>query len=155
MTYAIWIFPHSYALPSQFPNDRLSPTCIRRKAHTAAVPSVIFPDFTRLILFLYLVLSVIIAYYAYLCIFDYRFGKLRIGKNIYAQGIKWFRTYEFYCPSQNVGEIKIIRTLPDRNYGTCNVSVAVRSESADSVTVRHLDYNAVKEHIAESYGIEV
>lgn len=121
----------------------------------AAVPSVIFPDFTRLILFLYLVLSVIIAYYAYLCIFDYRFGKLRIGKNIYAQGIKWFRTYEFYCPSQNVGEIKIIRTLPDRNYGTCNVSVAVRSESADSVTVRHLDYNAVKEHIAESYGIEV
>ena len=54
-----------------------------------------------------------------------------------------------------MGEIKIIRTLPDRNYGTCNVSVAVRSESADSVTVRHLDYNAVKEHIAESYGIEV
>lgn len=121
----------------------------------AIIPAVIFPNFTRLILFLYSVGATVIAYYAYLCIFDYRFGKLRIGKNIYAQGIKGFSTYEFYCLAQNVGEIKIIRTLPDRNYGTCNVTVAVRSESADSVTVRHLDYKTVKTHIAENYGIEV
>lgn len=121
----------------------------------AAVPAVIFADFTRLILFLYLVLAAVIAYYAYLCIFDYRFGKLRLGRNIYAQGIKRFKTYEFYCPFENVGEIKVIRTLPDRKHGTCNVSVAIRSESADSVTVRHLNYKTVKTYIAESYGIEV
>ena len=119
------------------------------------MPAVIFADFTRLILFLYLVLAAVIAYYAYLCIFDYRFGKLRLGRNIYAQGIKRFKTYEFYCPFENVGEIKVIRTLPDRKHGTCNVSVAIRSESADSVTVRHLNYKTVKTYIAESYGIEV
>lgn len=99
--------------------------------------------------------AAVLLYYSYLCIFDFRFGKLRIGDNIYAQGIKGFNTYEFYCPKENVGEIKIIRTLPARKYGTCTVTVSVRSESADSVTVRHLDYGSVKQNIFEVYNIKV
>ena len=126
--------------------------CIATAA--AVIPAVIFPKFARFILFLYLVTAAVL-YYSYLCIFDFRFGKLRIGDNIYAQGIKGFNTYEFYCPKENVGEIKIIRTLPARKYGTCTVTVSVRSESADSVTVRHLDYGSVKQNIFEVYNIKV
>lgn len=127
--------------------------CIATAA--AVIPAVIFPKFARFILFLYLVTAAVLLYYSYLCIFDFRFGKLRIGDNIYAQGIKGFNTYEFYCPKENVGEIKIIRTLPARKYGTCTVTVSVRSESADSVTVRHLDYGSVKQNIFEVYNIKV
>lgn len=54
-----------------------------------------------------------------------------------------------------MGEIKIIRTLPAKKYGTCTVTVSVRSESADSVTVRHLDYGSVKQNIFEAYNIKV
>ena len=115
----------------------------------------LFTDFGRVILFVTLIALALIFCYAYICLVEYKFGKIRLGDTVFAHSKKMMRTCELYCPKENVGEIKIIRTLPDRNYGTCNVSVAVRSESADSVTVRHLDYNAVKEHIAESYGIEV
>lgn len=127
--------------------------CIATAA--AVIPAVIFPKFARFILFLYLVTAAVLLYYSYLCIFDFRFGKLRIGDNIYAQGIKGFNTYEFYCPKENVGEIKIIRTLPAKKYGICTVTVSVRSESADSVTVRHLDYGSVKQNIFEAYNIKV
>lgn len=96
-----------------------------------------------------------ILYYGQLRLFEFRFGKLRMGKNVYAQTIKWFNTCELYCPKENVGEIKIIRNIPDISLKTCKVVISVRSESADRIKVRHLNYAEVKKSIEECYGIEV
>lgn len=121
----------------------------------STVLSLIFGSFSRLILFLTVVACCIIMYYAYLCIFEFRFGKLKMGKNVFAQTVKVFNTCELYCPRENVGQIKLIRNIPDIPNKTCKVVVTVCSESADSIKVRHLNYEEVKKSIAECYGIEV
>lgn len=121
----------------------------------SSVLALIFEDFGRLILFLTVVACCIIMYYAYLCIFEFRFGKLKMGKNVYAQTVKGFNTCEIYCPRENVGQIKLIRNIPDIPRKTCKVVVSVCSESADSIKVRHLNYEEVKKSIAECYGVEV
>ena len=117
--------------------------------------TLIFPKFGRLTLFLTMVACSIIMYYAYLSIYEFRLGKLKIGRNIYAQTVKGFNACELHCPRENVGQIKIIRTIPDIRLNTCKVVISVRSESADTVKVRMLDYGEVKKSISESYGIEV
>lgn len=119
------------------------------------VLSLVFKSFSRLILFLTVVACCMIMYYAYLCIFEFRFGKLKMGKNIFAQTIKGFNTCELYCPRENVGQIKLIRNIPDIPRKTCKVVVSVCSESADSIKVRHLNYDEVKNSIAKCYGVEV
>ena len=119
------------------------------------VLSLVFKSFSRLILFLTVVACCMIMYYAYLCIFEFRFGKLKMGKNIFAQTIKGFNTCELYCPRENVGQIKLIRNIPDISRKTCKVVVSVCSESADSIKIRHLNYEEVKKSIAECYGVEV
>lgn len=119
------------------------------------VLSLVFKSFSRLILFLTVVACCMIMYYAYLCIFEFCFGKLKMGKNIFAQTIKGFNTCELYCPRENVGQIKLIRNIPDIPRKTCKVVVSVCSESADSIKVRHLNYDEVKNSIAECYGVEV
>ena len=124
-------------------------------AAISLVLALIFPDFSRLILFLMTVTECVVLYYAYLSIFEYRFGKLSLGRNVYARSVKAFNTCELYCPADRVGEIKLIRTPPDMRHGTCKASVIVRSEGADSIRVRNLDYEEVKREIAEHYGIEV
>ncbi len=121
----------------------------------SAVLSLILRSFSRLILFLTVVACCMIMYYAYLCIFEFRFGKLKMGKNVFAQTVKGFNTCELYCPRENVGQIKLIRNIPDIPRKTCKVVVTVCSESADSIKVRHLDYEEVKKSIAECYGVEV
>ena len=121
----------------------------------SAVLSLILGSFSRLILFLTVVACCIIMYYAYLCIFEFRFGKLKMGKNVYVQTVKGFNTCELYCPRENVGQIKLIRNIPDIPRKTCKAVVTVCSESADSIKVRHLNYEEVKNSIAECYGIDV
>lgn len=117
--------------------------------------SLIFLDFTRFILFLTAVIGGIIIYYAYLTLFEYKQCKLKMGENIYAKSVKGLNTYELYCPKENVGQIRIVRTIPDLFYKTCKTTIYVRSESADRIKVRHIDYAAVKENMAECYGIRV
>ena len=43
-----------------------------------------------------------------------------------------------------MGEIKLIRYPADRRYGTCKVRLIIRSEGADSVRVRNVDFNDTK-----------
>ncbi len=112
-------------------------------------------DFTRLIVFLAAIMFAVIACYAYLCLFEYKHGKVNFGNNVFAQSKKGFRTCEFYCPKENLGEIKIIRFPPDYWNKTCRIKLSVRSESADSIIVRHLNYEEVKQEINKNFGIKV
>ena len=87
--------------------------------------------------------------------FEYRFGRLSMGSNIFARSVRGFRTCELYCPKENIGQIKIIRNIPDIPLKTCKVVISVRSESADHIKVRHLNYSDVKKSIYECYNIKV
>lgn len=112
-------------------------------------------DFTRLIVFLTVVICCIIACYAYLCLFEYKHGTVTLGNNVFAQSRKGLRTCEFYCPKENIGEIKLIRYPPDYWHKTCRIKISVRSESADSILVRHLDYETVKNEVHKNFNINV
>ena len=87
-------------------------------------------------------------------LFQYKESKMSFGDNIFARSNKGFRTYEMYCPKENVGEIRIIRFPPDIWYKTCRVRVLVRSERADNIRVRHLDYATAKNNIYKCFNIE-
>lgn len=113
-----------------------------------------FDYLTRFILFLTFVLSALIVCMAYLGLFEYNRSEISFGDNIFARSSRGLRTFEMYCPKENVGEIRIIRFLPDRWYKTCRVRVLVRSERADNIRVRHLDYNKVKNAIYTCFNIE-
>lgn len=121
----------------------------------SAVLICLFRQFARLILFLSLILCCIILYYRQLCLFEFRYGKLKMGNNIYAKAVKGFNTCELYCPKENVGEIKLIRNIPDIPLKTCKTVITVRSESADRIKIRHLNYTDVKRSISDCYGIDV
>ena len=123
-------------------------------AIVAIVLSLRFEDFTRFILFLTCVASGIIFCHAYLCLFEYNYGTVKLGENIFLKSNKGFRTCEIYCPKENVGEIKLTRFPPDYFYKTCRIRVSVRSERADRLRVRHLDYETVKKEVYKCFNIE-
>lgn len=113
----------------------------------------IFQEFSRFILFVTFVLGCVIFYYAYLCLAEYSRGMVRFGDTVYASGKKRLRRCQLYCPKDRVGEIKLIRFPPDLYFKTCKVKITVRSETADNIQLRHLDFEAVKTAIFNCYGI--
>lgn len=120
----------------------------------AIILSFRFEDFTRFILFLLVVVNIVIFCHAYLCYFEYSKGTVNFGESIFLRSNKGLRTCEFYCAKENVGEVKITRwMLTDYLYKTCRVRVFVRSERADSLRVRHLDYETVKSEVYKTFNI--
>ena len=113
-----------------------------------------FDDLTRFIFFLTIVFCSLIVYIAYLGLFEYYHSRISFGENIFARSSRGLRTVDMYCPKENVGEIRIVRFPPDRWYKTCRVRVLVRSERADNIRVRHLDYATVKDAVYNCFNIE-
>lgn len=122
-------------------------------AVTAAI-ALLFRDFARVAFFLGTVLFVINFYYGRLSLIAYRHSKIQVGDNIFAQGAKGFRNCELYCAKEKVGQIKLVRWPVDFKYKTCKVSLIIRSERADSIKVKHLDYGKAVELIEKCYGIK-
>lgn len=118
------------------------------------IAATIFGEFTKLILFVSLVLHVLVFYYAYLCLLEYKRAEVSFGNNIFARSKRGFRTLELYCPKEKVGQIRITRFFTDFYYKTCKVKITVCSESADSVNLRHLDYKETESKIYECFGIK-
>lgn len=118
------------------------------------VLAMLFPYFDRLIMFLTFILLIVIAYYAGLCRYNYKFGQLRLGENICARGINGINTREMYCPRERIGIVKFTQNPIDRRWNTCKVRLTVRSESADHVKVKHLNYDSVRENLADCFNGE-
>lgn len=114
-----------------------------------------FTEFTRLIFFLTVTLFAIIFYYAYMCDYEYRHGKVNFGKSTFAHSVKGFRTCRLYCPSDRIGHIKLTRFPIDIKQNTCRIKIAVCSESADSIRIRHLDYEDTVSQINKSFNTKV
>lgn len=119
----------------------------------SAVLVILFPDFDRFAFFLTAVALAVDIYYCALCFYNYKYGALRLGANAMARGSKGLGTRELYCEKQNLGLIKLIRTPADRRNNTCKVELSVRSESADTVRVRNLDYNSALKTISDNFDI--
>lgn len=120
----------------------------------AIILSLRFKDFTRFIFFLTFVVLVFVFCRAYIGLFEYKKGTVKFGDSIFCRSNKGLKTCEIYCLKQNVGEIKIIRFPTDFFYKTCRVKIVVRSEHADSLRVRHLDYRTVKDAVYKCFNIE-
>lgn len=114
---------------------------------------ILFPDFSRFIFFIALVLLSIVFYYAYICLFEYKYGKIKFGKSVMAKSTKGFRTCRLYCPKEKIGEIKVSRFFTDFYYNTCRVRITVCSEGADTIRVRHLNYYETLEEIYKNFNL--
>ena len=100
------------------------------------------------------ILGCVIIYYMYLCYCEYKVCTARFGNTVYARGKRGLRKVRLYCPKEKIGEIKIYRYPVDPIYKTCNIKITIRSEPADSMVVRHLDYEDTKKEIFDCYGIK-
>ncbi len=124
---------------------------------TAVVLAIIlgnrFDDFDRFALFCLWVVGVLIIIHAWFCLFECFKGKVDFGENVFIRSRKGFKTCELYCPKENVGEIKLVRFPADMWHHTCRLRITVRSERADSLRVRHLDYETVKKTVNEYFNI--
>lgn len=120
---------------------------------TSILSCILFNDFTRFIFFITVVFLCIVFYYAYICLFEYQYGKIKFGKSVMAKSTKGFRTCRLYCPKEKIGEIKITRFFTDFYYKTCRVRITVRSEGADTIRVRHLNYYEVMKEIYRNFEL--
>lgn len=120
---------------------------------STAVSCVLFPAVYRLLLTLGIILMAFAVYYGNLCLWCYKNGGLSLGNTVKAVGVSGFAVRELYCDSQKVGEIRITRTPADRKFGTCKAEIIIRSESADRLKVRNIDYKDTMNSIYESFKI--
>lgn len=111
----------------------------------------LFDEFTRLIFFLTVLLLAVVFYYAYICNYEYRHGKVNFGKSFFANGVKGFRTCKLYCPTDKIGHIKLTRFPLDIKQNTCRIKISLCSESADSIRIRHLNYKNLIHQINKSF----
>ena len=77
-----------------------------------------------------------------------------MGDSISAQGSKGFTTCELYCSKENIGQIKITRVFADKKQNTCNVKLIVSSESADSISVNHINFTDAMKQIQNCYNFK-
>lgn len=113
----------------------------------------VFKYFDLLILFLTAVICAFIAYYATVCYRDYKHSKFSVDNHVFISGSRGFVIRELYCEKNNVGIIKITQTPADVKYKTCKLKLTVRSESADSVRIKNLDVESVKQKLKENFKI--
>ncbi len=113
-----------------------------------------FPDFNRLIQFLTIVLLTVVLCYAFACLYEYKYGSLKLNENAFMQSNRFFGTRALYCPLKNIGQVKITRFPLDRTQGINRVRITVCSENADSIRVRFLNHRQTSEEIAKAFGIE-
>lgn len=120
----------------------------------AIAGALLFKGLRRFVVFLTFVFCLQIILYAYMGLLEHRNSQISFAQNIFVRGRKGFRSVDLYCPKEKAGEIRIIRFPFDRWYKTCRVKVFVRSERADSIQVRHIDYETAKREIYRCFNIE-
>ena len=121
----------------------------------AAVLANLFSYFSDLIWFLTLVCEGACIIMFPVLLRECQRGGLTIGKEFCAFGRRYFSLREFHCEKDKIGCITITRWPWDSVTGLCRVKLTVRSESAESQTVRFLNYNEVDKSLKKVYNISV
>lgn len=117
------------------------------------VLSRIFKSFDTVILFLMAIALFIMLYYFNLANYNYRHSELGISNIIYARYSFWTKIRKMYCDAQRIGVITVRKWPADRFYKTCNVKFTVRSQSSESIVLKHISYDKIMKEINEFYNI--
>ena len=118
-----------------------------------ALLAAVFPAVSRFLVLVGLFLMLLTVYYGNICYRNYKSGKLCFGERVFASGSTGLSVRELYCEKEKIGEIKIIQTPADRAYNTCKAEIIIRSESADKVRVRNLDFGATVSAVKDCFDI--
>ena len=114
----------------------------------------LFPTFSEIIDFLLLIfLAAILCFFA-LAEYNYKNSKILISNTIYAKYSKWVLSREMFCDARRIGVIHITRWPTDHRHKTCNIRLTERSESAESVSVKHISYKKINKELIRFYGFE-
>ncbi len=116
--------------------------------------SKLFPVFKALLAFAFIISVVILIYYYNLAAYNVKNSVISVSRILYAKYTRWSATREMYCEADRVGVIRITQWPADRKYGTCNIRLTVRSENAESITVKHINYNEIKTELCNFYNFE-
>lgn len=116
------------------------------------VLSNMFPVFSEILAFVLLVFTVIVLYYYNLAEHNYRNSEIRVSDIVYAKCSRWASTREMFCEARRVGLIHITMWPPDFRYKTCNIRLTERSEGAETIAVKHIQYDEIKQQLADFYG---
>lgn len=114
---------------------------------------IVFVDFTRLIVFTGIITAIILLYYGYICLYEYKNARLILGENVYIESVKGFRTCRLYSPRKNIGQIKITRFITDKFFGTCRLRVIISSEGADNIRIRHIKYDETVKELEKCFDM--
>ncbi|MBQ6816460.1 MAG: PH domain-containing protein [Clostridia bacterium] len=112
-----------------------------------------FPVFKGLISFGFIVTACVLAYYYSLAEYNTKHSCISVAPVIYANYTRWSATREMFCEHNRIGIIHITRWPVDKRKNTCNVRLTVRSEAAESITVKHISYNELTDEIKSLYQI--
>ena len=115
--------------------------------------SLIFPAVSRFLVLLGLIFMVLAVYGGSVGLKSFREGGLSLTDGVYACGSRFLLLRELYCDYGDVGEITLKETPADRKAGTCKVKITMRSEGADSVTVKNVSRGQTLEVINSRYNI--
>lgn len=111
----------------------------------------LLPNFSGFIRFTVMVLMVVQGVMVFLSLRRYTHGGITFGGQITAYSSKWFSLTEMRCPGNRAGIIRIMQLPFDGALNLCRVKVSVRSESAHTLTVLHLDYKQVRKTLEDVY----
>ncbi len=114
----------------------------------------IFPVFNEILNFVLIVSLAILIYYYNLAEYNFKNSGISVSDILYAKYTRWSSAREMFCEAHRVGIIHITKWPADRRYKTCNVRITERSESAESITVKHIPYSDIKSQLSSFYGIE-
>ncbi len=106
-----------------------------------------FPVFYEILTFALFIAVVVLGYYYSLAEYNVRHSAISVSTILYARYTRWSAKREMFCEPERVGLIHIVRWPADRLYKTCNVRIVERSESAESISVKHIDYNETKKQL--------
>lgn len=120
----------------------------------AALALRLFPAFGGFIRFTAAVLLVLQLVMVSLSLRRYTKGGITFGSRITAYSSKWFSLTEMRCSSDRVGVIRLLQFPLDIPKNLCRVRVTVRSESAHTLSVPHLDYRLVRKALEEVYRVK-
>lgn len=113
----------------------------------------IFPVFRELLVFALLVNGCIVVYYYNLAEYNVKNSAISISNIIYSKYTRWSATREMFCEAKRIGMIHITKWPADKRRGTCNVRLTVRSEDAESITIKHISYKELLEDIRKIYKL--
>ena len=83
----------------------------------------------------------------FICLYDYKKGKLYIGNVVFVITTRIFNVKKFCCNKTEVGMIKIIQNPIDRRYKTCKIKFMTVGESRESVKIKHIEHDIAQERI--------